>query len=43
MNVKGSVTYDYLYFLHKFKTVGVDDLTKDEQADLEKFTELDSW
>ena len=37
MNVMGSESYFYLYFLHKFKTVGVNGLTEAEQADLKTF------
>ena len=37
MTVVGSRPYLYLYFLHKFKTVGVKGLTAEETADLKKF------
>ena len=37
-NVQGSTPYYYLYFLHKFRTVGVDGLNEEEKANLTKFT-----
>ena len=43
MNIKGSIPYFYLYFLHRFKTVGVDGLTANEEVDLKTFVEQDSW
>ena len=39
MNIKGSIPYFYLYFLHRFKTVGVDGLTATEEVDLKAFVE----
>jgi hypothetical protein len=38
MNVQGSAPYYYLYFLHRFKTVGVDGLTEEDRTNLTKFT-----
>ena len=38
LNVQGSAPYYYLYFLHKFRTVGVDGLTEEEKESLTKFT-----
>ena len=37
INVQGSAPYYYLYFLHKFKTVGVDGLLEEDKANLNKF------
>ena len=37
MTVVGSRPYLYLYYLHKFKTVGVNGLTDEEMTDLKKF------
>ena len=38
LNVQGSTPYYYLYFLHKFKTVGVEGLTDEDNVNLTKFT-----
>ena len=38
LNVKGSAPYYYLYFLHKFKTVGIDGLSEEDKTNLTKFT-----
>ena len=45
-NVQGSVPYYYLYFLHKFRTVGIDGLSEEDTVNLTKFIEdrkFDSW
>ena len=43
INVQGSAPYYYLYFLHKFKTVGVDGLSEEDKANLSKFTTQPSF
>ena len=43
VNVQGSTPYYYLYFLHKFRTVGVDGLTEEEKVNLTKFTTNDNF
>ena len=42
-NIQGSAPYYYLYFLHKFKTVGVSRLSEEEQTDLDKFTKSEKF
>ena len=36
--VKGSNSYYYLYFLHRFRKVGLKGLTPEEQSELDQFT-----
>ena len=36
--VQGSQAYNYLYFLHKFRTVGYAGLTADDHERLNKYT-----
>ena len=43
INVQGSAPYYYLYFLHKFKTVGVDGLSEEDKTNLSKFTTQPSF
>ena len=34
LNVQGSVPYYYIYFLHKFKTVGIEGLSEEDKVNL---------
>ena len=42
-NVQGSAPYFYLYFLHKFKTVGVDGLSEEDLANLDKLANSEKF